>query len=67
VTISRRSAKKRGYSSRWSSRPAVTFAVAAWLQCADENDTMGSFFNTPLTPEERKVADVEGWILGVVV
>jgi len=41
--------------------------VVAWLQCADENDTMGSFFNTPLTPEERKVADVEGWILGVVV
>jgi hypothetical protein len=41
--------------------------VTAWLQCADEIGTMGSFFNTPLTPEERKVADVEGWILGVVV
>ena len=42
------------------------FAVAAWLQRADVNGTMESYLNPPLKPEERGVADVEGWILGVV-
>jgi hypothetical protein len=40
--------------------------VAAWLQRADQNGSLGSYFNPPLTPEERQVADIEGWILGVV-
>jgi hypothetical protein len=41
-------------------------AVAAWLQRADVNDSLGCYFNPPLTPEEREVAAVEGWIIGVV-
>jgi hypothetical protein len=40
--------------------------VAAWLQRADQGGSFGSFFNPPLTPEERRIAAVEGWILGGV-
>jgi hypothetical protein len=44
----------------------AAYATAAWLQRADRNGSLGSYFNPPLTPEEREVAAVEGWILGVV-
>jgi hypothetical protein len=44
----------------------AAYAVAAWLQRADLNGSLGSFLKPPLTPEEREVAAVEGWILGVV-
>jgi hypothetical protein len=40
--------------------------VAAWLQRTDRDGSLGSYFKLPLTPEEREVAAVEGWILGVV-
>ena len=63
------------YPSLWTKRfpkedrdgdEHAAYAVAAWLQRADVNGTLTGFFNPPLTPEERKVAEVEGWILGVV-
>lgn len=41
-------------------------AVAAWLQRADLNGSLGGYFNPPLTRDEREVAGIEGWILGVV-
>jgi hypothetical protein len=44
----------------------AAYAVATWLQRADRNGSLGSYFNPPLTPEERGIAAVEGWILGVV-
>jgi hypothetical protein len=44
----------------------AAYATAAWLQRADRNGSLASYFNPPLTPEEREVASVEGWILGVV-
>lgn len=44
----------------------AAYAVAAWLQRADRNGSLESYFNPPLTGEEQEVADVEGWILGVV-
>jgi hypothetical protein len=44
----------------------AAYAVAAWLQRADQNGSVDSYFNPPLTPDERDVAAVEGWILGVV-
>jgi hypothetical protein len=44
----------------------AAYAVAAWLQRADMNGSLGSYFNPPLMPEEKEVAAVEGWILGVV-
>jgi hypothetical protein len=40
--------------------------VAAWLQGADQTGSLEGYFNPPLTPEEREVAIVEVWILGVV-
>ena len=44
----------------------AAYATAAWLQRADGEGSLKGFFNPPLTPEERGVADIEGWILGVV-
>jgi hypothetical protein len=44
----------------------AAYATVAWLQRADRNGSMGSYLNPPLTPEEREVAAIEGWILGVV-
>jgi hypothetical protein len=44
----------------------AAYAAAAWLQRADENCSLGTFFHPPMMPVEREVADVEGWILGVV-
>lgn len=43
----------------------AAYAAAAWLQRADQNGPLESYWNPPLTPEEREVADVEGWILEV--
>jgi hypothetical protein len=44
----------------------AAYAVAAWLQRADQRGSLGSYLNPPLTREERAVADFEGWILGVI-
>jgi hypothetical protein len=39
--------------------------VAAWLRRADLDDTLIDHLEPDLSPEERGVAVVEGWILGV--
>jgi hypothetical protein len=44
----------------------AAYAVAAWLRRADLNGSLPNFFRPPLEPQERKMAEVEGWILGVV-
>lgn len=41
------------------------YTVAAWLQQADHDGRLQGFLNPALTPPERAVAGVEGWILGV--
>lgn len=41
------------------------YAIAAWMQQADRNEQMSKFLNPNLTPPERGIAGVEGWILGV--
>jgi hypothetical protein len=41
------------------------FCIAAWLAHADRNGTLGGFLKPDLSPAERAVAQVEGWILGV--
>jgi hypothetical protein len=43
----------------------AAFAVAAWLRRADMNGSLSRFFTPPLEPQERTLAKVEGWILGV--
>jgi hypothetical protein len=63
------------YPSLWTRRfpkegrdgdEQAAYAVAAWLQRADQSGSLGNYFNPPLTREERDVAAIEGWILGVV-
>ena len=43
------------------------YSVAAWLSRADRDGGLSAFLKPTLTPAERTVAQVEGWILGVVV
>ncbi len=42
------------------------YSIAAWLSQADRDSSIGAFLKPNLTPPERAVAQVEGWILGVV-
>jgi len=44
----------------------AAYAAAAWLQRADLNGSLVRFLQPPLTPKERELAAIEGWILGVV-
>jgi hypothetical protein len=62
------------YPSLWTRRfprddrdgdEQAAYAVAAWLQRADRDGTLGGYFNPPLTPEELGISKIEGWILGV--
>jgi hypothetical protein len=41
-------------------------AVVAWLRRADLNGSLSQFLHPALHPEEREIAEIEGWILGVV-
>lgn len=41
------------------------YSVAAWMRQADVGSQLEGVFNPSLTPAERTVAMVEGWILGV--
>jgi hypothetical protein len=39
--------------------------ISAWLWRADRDGRLADFLNPDLSPAERSVAQVEGWILGV--
>lgn len=41
------------------------YSVAAWLRQSDLDGQLARFLNPGLTPPQRTVAEVEGWILGV--
>lgn len=41
------------------------YAVAAWLRRADADGSLASYFTPDLTPPEKTLAGVEGWILGI--
>jgi hypothetical protein len=43
----------------------VRRAIVAWLGRADWDGSLAGFLDPNLTPPERSVARVEGWILGV--
>jgi hypothetical protein len=47
----------------WRSSPA--YSIAARLSGADRDGSLAAFLKPDLTPPERTVAQVEGWILGV--
>ena len=40
-------------------------AVAAWLQDCDQHGILSRYFNPPLSENDKVVATLEGWILGV--
>jgi hypothetical protein len=42
------------------------FATAEWLRQADAEGSLEKFFRPELEPHERKKAEIEGWILGVL-
>ncbi len=42
------------------------FATAEWLRRADTNGSLERFLSPELEPHERKTAEIEGWILGVM-
>jgi hypothetical protein len=41
------------------------YAVSRWLTDMDKLDSLGRFLNPPLSPDQLKQAEIEGWILGV--
>jgi hypothetical protein len=41
------------------------YSIAAWLWRADRDGSLAALLNPDLSPSERAVAEVEGWILGV--
>ena len=41
------------------------YSIAAWLSRADQDSSLAAFLKPDLTPPERAMAQVEGWILGV--
>ena len=43
------------------------YCIAAWLSRADRDGSLVAYLRPDLTPRERAVAQVEGWILGVPV
>jgi hypothetical protein len=42
------------------------YATAEWLRLADSDGSLEKFLCPELEPPERKTADIEGWILGVM-
>lgn len=42
------------------------YAAAEWLRCADRDGNLSGFLDPRLELHEREVAQIEGWILGVV-
>ncbi|MBZ5635175.1 MAG: hypothetical protein LAO55_18790 [Acidobacteriia bacterium] len=51
-------------ASRTADQQAA-YAVARWLSECDAQGFLPRYFDPPLTAEERKTADLEGWILAV--
>jgi len=41
------------------------YAIAVWMLQADLNGQLSKYLNPNLSPQERGIAGVEGWILGV--
>ena len=41
------------------------YSIAAWMRKADRREIIDQYLCPPLTPPERKQANLEGWILGV--
>ncbi len=71
----KKSALVEVYPSLWSksySREGRTpdqhdaYVAAAWLRQVDLDGSLGKFFKPPMLPKDYLVAQVEGWIVGVM-
>lgn len=69
-----RSVIAEAYPSIWSrsfarERRSVdqhdAYSVAEWMRRSDLDETLADFFDPFLSPPERTVARIEGWILGI--
>lgn len=70
-----RSAVAEVYPALWSKRfpreardqhQHDAYSIATWLRDADMNGSLSAFTDLELEDETRKIAEIEGWILGVV-
>jgi hypothetical protein len=41
------------------------YSISAWMRHADDTGSLSGFFDPDLEEDERKTAEIEGWILGV--
>ncbi len=41
-------------------------SIAAWMRQADSNGSLSTFANPSLGEADRRAAEIEGWILGVM-
>jgi hypothetical protein len=42
------------------------FAIAKWMQAAECDGSLEKYLHPGLEPQDRKYAEIEGWILGVL-
>jgi hypothetical protein len=42
------------------------YSAAEWMRSADLDGTLSGYFNPSLSAAQRRVAQVEGWILGII-
>lgn len=42
------------------------FAIARWMQGVDSDGSLEKYLHPNLEPQKRKMAEIEGWILGVL-
>ena len=42
------------------------YSTARWLSEMDDRGFLGSYFGPPLTDNQRRQCDLEGWILGIM-
>jgi len=42
------------------------YSVTAWIRRADLHGSLPRFFNPYLAPNEKPIAEIEGWILGIM-
>ena len=71
----RRSVVAEVYPALWSKRFPMesrdcdqhdAYSIAASLRLADEDGSLSDLANPTLEPEERTIAEIEGWILGIM-
>lgn len=57
--------KNRYHREDRSADQQDAYAVARWLTEADDRGILDRYFDPPLTDEDRRIADLEGWIMGI--